>query len=125
MTINTNSIQDSMLEQMTSLVFRDFPDSALRVLEKSELNEGQKEKIKTILTQSHGDYTLEAAQAMKRSLVAVIGGEDVQSTAPDPQPSSSQTAQIVPLEQEAYVSFSDAMTSPFTNNYSCTFEFGG
>lgn len=125
MAINISSNQGSMLEQMTSLVFRGFPDSALGVLEKSGLNETQQNGIQTILTQPHGDYTLEAAEKMKQSMIAVIRGEDIQRVASNEQPSSSQTAQIVPFEQEEYVTFPDAPTSPFANDYPCPFEFGG
>ena len=91
MSVNISPSQDSMIQQITSLVFRGFPDSALRVLEKSDLTKKQKERIETILNQPHGDYTLETTQAMNQSIISVIRGEEVQSAASSEQPSSSQT----------------------------------
>lgn len=120
MAVNISLSQHSMLEQMTSLVFRGFPDSALGILENSDLTEGQRDKIKTILTQPHGGYTLEATQAMKQSMIAVIRGED--PAASYKHPSSSQ---IAPLEQEDYVTVTNTPTSFLANAYPCTFEFGG
>ncbi len=110
MAVNISSNQDSMLEQMTSLAYRGYLDSALGVLEKSGLNEVQKNKIKTILTQPHDD-TLEATQAMKQSMIAVIKGEDFQPAASGEQSFSSQPIQVLPLEQEDSITFTDTPTS--------------
>lgn len=125
MAVKISSSQDRMIEHMTSLVFGGFSGSALGVLENSELTTKQKEKITTILTQPHGDYTSETAQAMKQSIIAVIRGEYLRPAVSGKQSSFSQTAQIPPSEREDYVTFTDDPRSPFSNAHPCTFEFWG
>jgi predicted NAD-dependent protein-ADP-ribosyltransferase YbiA (DUF1768 family) len=115
MSIHTLSKEksDTIDRLMSTLMSGDF-DSAIAVLNQSELTEDQKTKIAGILKEPRSENQAQAIAAMQQRIIAVV--KNVVSTA--------ATGEQAPFEQRL-VSFADDETSPLGNAYPCTFEFLG